>query len=133
MVERKEFIQNSLELNLFFGRIMKEHMTFIQASLPVKNSNYILEADEFKRSFEGLLMETVNIANGTISKEVIASKELATPFTLDAERILEDLTGVCINRDLTLAELKLISDPDYEFTPYIENYVFNLKDRKSVV
>lgn len=129
MLEGKEFIQKSLELNLFFGRIMKEHMTFIQVSLPIKNSNYILEADELKRSFEGVLFETVEVANGAIAKESIDSNELVTPFTLDAERILEDLTGVCINKDLTLAELQLVSNPDFKFTPSLENYVFDLNNR----
>ena len=36
----------SLELNLFFGRIMKEHMIFMETGFLVKNSNFILEADQ---------------------------------------------------------------------------------------
>lgn len=32
MLSREEFIRESLELNLFFQRIMKEHLFFIETS-----------------------------------------------------------------------------------------------------
>jgi hypothetical protein len=54
LLSRDEFIRISLETNLFFQRIMKEHMFFIETSLqPVEAAN-IAEADVLKRSFEQL-------------------------------------------------------------------------------
>ena len=129
MLKEKEFIQMSLELNLFFGRIMKEHMIFMEMGFLVKNSNLILESDQLKKSFEEILTETIMLSNGVISKEVIDSNELVTPFTLDSETITENLTGICIDKEITLAELKLISNPDFNYPSNFKNQVFDLNNR----
>lgn len=71
MLSRDEFIRISLETNLFFQRIMKEHMFFIETSLqPVEAAN-IAEADVLKRSFEQLMAETIPYANGVVSKGAV--------------------------------------------------------------
>lgn len=129
MLSKKEFIQLSLELNLFFGRIMKEHMILMEAGLSVKNSNYILEADNIKRSFEDILKEVIALSNRAISQQAIDSNEFVTPFTLDAETITESLTGVCIDKDITISELELMSDPNFNYTSSLEGYVFDLNNR----
>ena len=129
MLKEREYIQMSLELNLFFGRIMKEHIIFMEMGFLVKNSNLILEADQLKSSFEEMLLETLMLVNGAISKEVIGSNELVTPYTLDAETNAESLTGICINKDITLAELKLTSNPDFNCPLNLEKYVFQLNNR----
>ncbi|MBU5427643.1 DUF2935 domain-containing protein [Tissierella pigra] len=55
MLARKEFIQASLETNLFFQRIMKEHLALIEVNLPSVNASYITESNLLKSSFEDLL------------------------------------------------------------------------------
>ena len=45
LLSREEFIKKSLEINLFFMRIMKEHLIFIIAGLPSINEELIEEAD----------------------------------------------------------------------------------------
>ncbi|NLW23185.1 MAG: DUF2935 domain-containing protein [Tissierellia bacterium] len=129
MLSTKDFIQMSLEANLFWGRIMKEHMIFIEAALPIKNSNYILEADNIKKSYEELLMETIMVSNGAISQGAIDSKELVTAFTLEAETTTENLTGVCINKEISSLELNLTSRPDFNYTPSLERHIFELNNR----
>ncbi len=52
MLSRKDYIKTSLELNLFFGRIMKEHMIFMEVGLLIIDSSLILEGDQLKSSFE---------------------------------------------------------------------------------
>ena len=129
MLSEMEFIRLSLELNLFFGRIMKEHMIFMEIGFLVKNSNLILEADQLKRSFEEILTETLTLSNGVISKEVIDSHELVTRFTLDAETITENLTDICIDKGITLAELELTPNPNFKCPSNLEKYVFELNNR----
>ena len=68
MLTRSEFIKKSLEINLLFLRIMKEHLIFIVAALPTINEELIREADILKRSLEMLLDETVNLADGAIAQ-----------------------------------------------------------------
>ena len=129
MLSEREFIRISLELNLFFGRIMKEHMIFMEIGFLVKNSNHILEADQLKRSFEEILTETVRLSHGIISQAVIDSNEIVTPLTLESETITEDLTGICIDKEITLAELDLKSDKNYSCPPNLEKQVFDLNTR----
>ena len=45
MLTSKKFIQQSLELHLFFARIMKEHSFFLEVGFTPKDSNYMNEAD----------------------------------------------------------------------------------------
>lgn len=128
MLNKKDFINLSLELNLFFGRIMKEHLIFMAISLPIKNSDYILEADTLKKSFEELLNEVLSVSKGILSKESLESSEFVTKYTLDAEKKVEDLYGVCIDKELTKSTLELITDKtDYSYN--LEGYVFDLNNR----
>jgi len=125
----KEYIQFSLETNLFFQRIMKEHLFFIEVNLPPVDASYIAEAELLKRSFEDLLGETVIFANCAIRNEVLLSNEIVTPFTLRAEEVTSRLTGASINMEITEAELGLRSDPNFNYTKWLEEKVHNINCR----
>ncbi|HPQ11270.1 MAG TPA: DUF2935 domain-containing protein [Bacillota bacterium] len=107
MLSRNEYVRLSLEINLFFQRIMKEHLFFIETSLPPAAANLMLDARRLKESFEELLHETVFYANGVISNETIKAEEIVTPYTLQAEEITARLTGAMINTAITESELAL--------------------------
>ncbi len=115
MLQREEFIRISLEINLFFQRIMKEHLFFIETNLQPVVPAYITEAKSLKQGFEGLLAETVCYANGVISEDAIKSNEFVTPYTLRAEKANSMLTGVSLNTGITKAELGLVSNPDNDY------------------
>ena len=129
MLSKIDFIRISLETNLFFGRIMKEHLIFMEAGFLPINNNLILEADQLKRSFEEILEETLALSNGIISKEILNSNEIVTKYTLEAETITESLTGISIDKEITLKELNLISEPNYNCPSNLENLVFDLNQR----
>ncbi len=130
MLKDREFVELSLELNLFFLRIIKEHMIFTEISLPIKESHLILEADNLKLSFEELLKETTELANGNISKGAIESNEFVTPYTLDAEMKVESLFGACINKDITKEQLNIKSRKEAElYSHHIEGQVYDLNNR----
>lgn len=129
MLSRKDFIKMSLEVNLFFQRIMKEHMIFMETAFPVVDSQYIIDANQLKRSFEELLSETVVFSNGAVSSEALKSNEIVTSYTLKAEQITQNLSGSCINTNITLAELKLTSDPRFDYTEWLESKVYNINER----
>jgi len=128
MLKDREFVELSLELNLFFLRIIKEHMIFTEISLPIKESHLILEADNFKLSFESLLKEATNLSKGNISKDALKSNEFVTPYTLDAEIKLESLFGACINKDITKEQLNLTNVNEAHYNP-IEKQVYDLNNR----
>ena len=64
----KKYVSMSLETNLFFGRIMKEHAFFLLAAFPAKETVYREKADWFRREFEKLLKRVVWISNGIVGK-----------------------------------------------------------------
>ncbi|MDF2840032.1 MAG: hypothetical protein K0Q99_804, partial [Clostridia bacterium] len=92
MFTRESFIQKSLELNLFFLRIQKEHATFLEAGFTPANADRARQADVFKRQYELLLRETIEVSNGIISPLVLQSGEIVTPFTLNAESVTQFYT-----------------------------------------
>ena len=127
--QKKEYIKISLELNLFFARIMKEHMIFMETGLLIIDSSLILEGDQLKSSFEEILKETVSISQGAIGQNILDSNELVTPFTLNSEIITENNTGICIDKDITMEELNLVSNPDFDFSSGLEMQVSNINQR----
>lgn len=129
MLSREEFIRISLETNLFFQRIMKEHLLFIETSLQPVETSLIEEARILKQSFEELLAETVIYADGVISQQVIRSNEIVTPYTLRAEEVTKELTGASIDTSITEAELDLVSGPNGEYSQCLENLVCSINTR----
>lgn len=123
MLSREEFIVFSLEINLFFQRIMKEHLFFIETSMPPVSADLIAEANALKLSFEHLLAETVSYANGIVSEKAIQSNEFVTPFTLSAEEVSSKLTGASLNTNITRAEMELTGSSRYS-----QGHEINLED-----
>lgn len=107
------YITKSLELHLFFGRIMKEHAFFLKAGFTPADSSFANKAEYFKKEFENLLSQTVALSSGNVSWNVLNSGELVTEFTAKAERQSESFTGISINKDITRRELQLHSSNRY--------------------
>lgn len=105
----QNYMKKSIELHLFFARIMKEHSLFLQVGFPLKNKNYIDEAKWFKDQFERLLLDIVNISNSIVDPEILNSAEIVTSFTKEAEEKTEYLSGVPINQKITDLEHNLQS------------------------
>jgi hypothetical protein len=97
------YVQQSLELNLFFLRIMKEHAYMLAVSFPPKEDALIREALTFNTTFNELLNKTLELAAGIVE----IGEDAVTDFTLAAEERTANLTGITIDTALTKAELKL--------------------------
>ena len=81
----QEYIKNSLELHLFFDRILKEHSLFLAASFTEKDTSFKKTASNFQRIFANILNNVVNMANNNISDNFLLAKEIVTNNTLKAE------------------------------------------------
>ncbi len=103
------YAEKSLELHLFFGRIMKEHSLFLKAGFTPENSSFSEKAEFYKREFEKLLCKAVMLANGIVSRQVLSSQELVTEFTALAEKQTECFTGIAIDKSITQKQLQLRS------------------------
>ena len=69
----QNYIKASLELHIFFARIMKEHALFLQAGFMPISNDYICEAQWYKGEFEKLLFNIVGLSNCMIRPDVLNS------------------------------------------------------------
>ncbi len=129
MMSRSDFVKHSLELNLFFLRIMKEHLVFVASSFTPKNYNLVQQANELKDNLDQLLNEAVSLSNGVISPHVISSGEIITQFTLNAELATQYYTGIPINTRLTQAEASLGGSANIINNPVLEQRVYQLNQK----
>ncbi|MGN0608728.1 MAG: DUF2935 domain-containing protein [Oscillospiraceae bacterium] len=103
----ENYITESLELHLFFGRIMKEHSLFLKVGFTPVTPELAARAEFYKNEFEKLLSAAVSLGNGIISEPALDSGEFVTEFTLTAERQTEKFTGIRINSGITERELRM--------------------------
>ena len=103
----RNYVTSSLEVHLFFGRIMKEHSLFLMAGFPSGEKELISRADWFRQEFEKALEMAVQLADSRISEDVLHFGEVVTDFTEIAECQTQRLSGIPIDMDITRAEEKL--------------------------
>ena len=109
---QSEYVCQSLEIHLFFARIMKEHAFFLEAGFAPKDSNFTQYADELRMAFDGLLEETIALSYGVVSNDVLQSGEVITQYTMEAEKASAFFTGIPIQIKLTQAEDGLMGGVD---------------------
>jgi hypothetical protein len=129
MLSNSEFVRQSLELNLFFMRIAKEHSIFLEAAFTTRDQLFIEQAEMLKNMFSRLLVETIRMSEGIISPEVANSGELVTDLTLDAERKTEFYTNIKIDESITRMEAALASSSPNEITMNTVRKVEDLNNR----
>ncbi len=129
MLSNIKFIRQSLELHLFFARIMKEHSFFLQIGFTQKDSNLIQQANAFRMEFDRLLADVIFLSNGVVSQSVLQSGEVITPYTLKAEMASAYFTGVAIPTCLTEAEAGLMGNGLAKGNSMLEQRVFMLNER----
>ena len=101
------YVTLSLELHLFFARIMKEHSLFLEAGFTPANEEFVRKADFYKRGFESVLRRAIGLSHGITDQSVLESGELFTEFTANAERQTQCFTGIPIDRELTAMAARL--------------------------
>ncbi|MGN0720685.1 MAG: DUF2935 domain-containing protein [Anaerovoracaceae bacterium] len=101
------YVIKSLELHLFFARIMKEHALFLKAGFTPAGTDFSDKAEYYKKQFEKVLSCAVNLSDGIVSQSIIESGEIVTEFTSRAEEQTQAFTCIHINRSITEKELKL--------------------------
>lgn len=108
-MNNNEYVKLSLELHLFFDRIMKEHSFFLEVAFTEKNNNLKSIARNFQKSFSDILKNTIELADGNLTNNLLSSNEIVTSNTLEAETQTSNLSGSFIDSDITRRELILKS------------------------
>jgi hypothetical protein len=104
MLSNTEYISQSLGLNLFFARIMKEHSFFLQVAFTPRDKDFSRTADEFRMAFDRFLGDVIAASDQAVDPAFLRSGEIVTPYTLDAEEATKFYTGVDIATELTRME-----------------------------
>lgn len=104
-----EYVRLSLELHLFFDRIMKEHSFFLEAAFMEKDANFKKVAREFQKLFANNLNKAITLANGNVSSSLLAANEIVTKNTIVAEEKTNELADANLDTDITRKELALRS------------------------
>lgn len=107
MINKREFVTMSIDLNLFFLRIMKEHSFFLQIGFTPRDSALVAEANAFRMGFEKLLSEATELANKNVSQNTLDSRQITTQYTIEAERLTNFYTGIPFDSVLTGRETML--------------------------
>ena len=128
MINDQKYVILSLEVHLFFARIMKEHSLFLEAGFTPKNSDLANSAEHYKKEFEKLLSYAISASNGIIRHEVLKSGELITDYTLGTEQKTQNFTGIEINQNITKLEAKLRSGNNPQVSSKLINYVSELNE-----
>lgn len=108
------YVVKSLELHLFFGRIMKEHALFLRAGFTPADAPSSAKAELYLKEFEDLLCQAVVLSDGIVSEEVLCSGEIVTEFTALAEKQTQCLTAIPIDQEITQKTLCLKSRDDWQ-------------------
>lgn len=103
----RNYVVDSLELHLFFARIMKEHSFFLKVGFLPPGEQPSQEGEYLLRQFEMVLSRSIELSDCVVRNKVLESGEIVTPFTERAECQSEQLTGTCLDRRLTARELRL--------------------------
>ena len=126
MVTEQQYVIMSLELHMFFGRIMKEHSIFLEAGFTPANPDFSRAADQYKERFEAVLHNAVVLGNSIIRPSVASSGEIVTDYTLDCEQKTQSFTGIAINQNITKLESSLYGAENPTITPALTQQVKQL-------
>lgn len=97
----ENYVVKSLELHLFFARIMKEHAFFLRAGFTPANPDFSQKAEYYRGEFENLLCQAVSLSDGIVSRDALCSGAIVTEFTHGAEKQTSCFTGIPINSAIT--------------------------------
>ncbi len=128
MINQNQFVSLSLELHLFFGRIMKEHALFMEAGFTPKDSDFSNIADQYKGLFESILRKAVELGNGIVSTQVINSGEIVTDYTLGSEQKTQNFTGIIIDSNITRNEGRMYGNNNPSISPQLIQQVDQLNN-----
>ena len=108
-MNQNDYVSLSLELHLFFDRIMKEHSFFLETAFMEKDKNLKRIAGDFRKNFSIILSRVVELANNNISQNFLNAGEMITDNTLEAEMKTSNLSGIEIDSNITRRQIELRS------------------------
>lgn len=121
MLNNKEYITHSLQNCLAGGRIIYEHIIFLEITSP----DYAPQLQKEKKELEDLIIYTLEIATGKVNQNFLDAQCLVTKNTIELERKTSKIFKGEINKNITLQSLNLKAG-DFDVTDSLLLTVKNL-------
>lgn len=112
-----DFIKHSLDYNLFYLRIMAEHLVLLVSAVPKINEDLIDEGKYIYQNFTEHIKKGLDLE---LSEGIEINDDTVTEFTLKAEQKTAALTGFDIDTSITVME--------NNFSKYVRTTPTNLVD-----
>lgn len=129
MLSTEDYIRLSIQNNLFWIRIMKEHAVFIEATMPPPGRQYANQAGRFKQNYDRLMRLTIRLSNGVIQADDLHSGQFYTQYTIEAEQQAQISTGINIDTNLTRLEQNIEPySPNCAVNTYMEQSISALNE-----
>ncbi|HEY8423259.1 MAG TPA: DUF2935 domain-containing protein [Clostridia bacterium] len=108
---REQYIKNTLELNLFYSRLFKEHCIILAAAQRNGDMRFLQSLDRYKVRLEMLLNAAIESGLSLIDARYIERDCFVTPYTYSLEISSQNACGVSINHRITNLEIERLSKP----------------------
>lgn len=136
MLNDTQFVQESIAINLYYLRTLREFCLNLQTSLIAFQTTYIKEAEEIALLCEDIGNEITSFANGLVSQKALEYNIYVTDYTLECERLTEKLFNVKIDSNITKREQNLkggnptsVSNEIKEIMKRINDTAYDLANR----
>ena len=100
MLKEQDFLEQSLNSNLFYLRTLRDFCINIQLSF-YGNSEYIGRASSLAKQSQDLGRELITYTNGIIPKDAKEYQLYYTDYTLATEKLTEELFNLNLATDIT--------------------------------
>lgn len=108
---REQYIKSTMELNVFFARIFKEHCVTIAAGQRNGDMRVLQSLDRYKVHFEMLLSSALENGLNLIDPNLIELNCFITPYTYNCEQSTQTSCGISINHRISSLEMEKLSKP----------------------
>lgn len=107
MLNDVQYIQDSIGVNLFYLRSIRDFCISIYLFLPANYTTYRINLTKIGLQAEELGRDFVNASNGKISEKLLNSNIFVTEYTLECEALVQRLFDVVLSLDITETEKNL--------------------------
>ncbi|HEY8389867.1 MAG TPA: DUF2935 domain-containing protein [Clostridia bacterium] len=108
---REQYIKSTMELNVFFSRIFKEHCVTIAAGQRNGDMRVLQSLDRYKVHFEMLLSSALENGLNLIDPRLIELNCFITPYTYNCEQMTQSSCGISINHRISSFEIEKLNKP----------------------
>lgn len=108
---RENYIKRTMEHNVFFARIFKEHCVTVASCIQLNDMRIIQSLDRYKVHFEMLLLSSLEMGLGLIDKKILDSGCMVSQFTYACEQNTQNTCGISINHRISGLETELLAKP----------------------